>query len=329
MAEILVTGATGLAGRSLVPHLLEGGHVVRALVRRAEDGPALERRGAVPFVGDLLEPMSLERACAGCDVVVHAAAHVAFGARLRTLSAVNVQGTSNVIAAARSHGVRRLVAVGAAATLLGGRLVHDADETWPYPARPIGPYTRTKAEAEQLVLAANDASLETVALRPALLWGEGSVFIAEIIRICRRRGFVWIAGGGYRFSTCHADNLAAAVGRAIEQGRGGRSYLVADAERSSFREFATAVLNGLDLDPGSRVVPRWLTRLMAGLVETLCYPFVGSRQPPMSRELIAMIGDPLDVSCDRAVRELGYAPLVSRGQAIERLREWHRKRDAR
>jgi nucleoside-diphosphate-sugar epimerase len=277
-------------------------------------------------MGDLLEPASLGPACAGCEVVLHAAAHVAFGARLRVLRAVNVQGTANLLEAARGEGVRRFVAVGAAATLLGGRPVCDADETWPYPSRPVGPYARSKAEAEQLVLAANDASLETIVLRPPLLWGDGAVFIDEIIRICRRRAFVWIGGGSYRFSVCHADNLAAAAVRAIAEGRGGRSYFVADAERSSFRQFATAVLRGLDLDPGSRVVPRWLTRFMAGVIEALSYPFVRRGQPPMSRELVAMIGEPLDVSYDRAARELGYTPAVSREQGIERLREWHQKR---
>ena len=67
----------------------------------------------------------------------------------------------------------RLVLVSTEQVVLGDRPLVDADESWPYPARWPGPYARTKAEAEQLVLAASTPELATVAVRPRLVWGRG------------------------------------------------------------------------------------------------------------------------------------------------------------
>lgn len=91
----------------------------------------------------------------------------------RELERVNVGGTPAVIDAARTARVPRRVHVSTEAGLLGGRPLHGADETWPYPGRPAGIYPRTKAEAERQALDADPPALATVAIRPARVWGKG------------------------------------------------------------------------------------------------------------------------------------------------------------
>src|SRR5207248_402451 len=88
---------------------------------------------------------------------------------------VNVAGTENVLAASRTHGIRRLVFTSSPSVVFDGRDQEGIDESAPYPARFEAPYPQTKALAERLVRAANGPSLATVALRPHLVWGPGEV----------------------------------------------------------------------------------------------------------------------------------------------------------
>jgi sterol-4alpha-carboxylate 3-dehydrogenase (decarboxylating) len=85
---------------------------------------------------------------------------------------VNVEGTRNIIDAAISCNVRKLIFTSSAGVVFEGRDIADADEQTPYPRTALDVYTETKAEAEQLVIAANGKhGLLTVSLRPASIYG--------------------------------------------------------------------------------------------------------------------------------------------------------------
>src|SRR2546426_9042 len=105
--RVFVTGATGFVGRTVIQALRAEGYVVRCLVRRGSERD-LRGVGAIERVeGDVLSPQTLEEGMAGCDAVVHLVGiireHVPTNT---TFYRVHVQGTSNVVAAAASVGVR-------------------------------------------------------------------------------------------------------------------------------------------------------------------------------------------------------------------------------
>ena len=77
--RILVVGATGVLGRQVVPRLVERGHAVRAVVRRAEQGPVLEAAGAEVVQGDILDRDSLTAAAADCEAAMHIATAIPRG----------------------------------------------------------------------------------------------------------------------------------------------------------------------------------------------------------------------------------------------------------
>jgi len=95
MARVMVTGGTGMLGRQLVPRLVGRGHDVAALSRKR---PAGGVGGARWLAGDVLDRAGLEAATSGMDVIIHAASSPARHARR-----IEVEGTSNAIAAARAH----------------------------------------------------------------------------------------------------------------------------------------------------------------------------------------------------------------------------------
>src|SRR3954469_7651999 len=203
--KYFVTGGSGFIGRHLLLRLLADGHVVRALARSDESARVVEGLGATPVRGDLADVGGLVDEIRGSAVVVHAAADVT---SWRPDHEVNVTGTSRMLDAAREAGVRRFVHVSTEAVLVGGKPLRYVDESAPYPAKHVGEYARTKALAEQLVLAANGRQLRTVAVRPRLVWGPGdTTLLPEILEAARHGRWVWMDGGHYLTSTCHVANL--------------------------------------------------------------------------------------------------------------------------
>src|SRR5262245_36578155 len=147
MARAFVTGGSGYVGRNLIHALRARGDDVVALARSDAGVGAVEQAGATAVRGDLDAPAVMSAGMRGCSVAYHCAAKVDDFGREEEFLHVNVQGTENVLRAAREAGVPRVVHVSTEAVLVGGPPIVRADETRPLPAHPIGLYPRTKGMA--------------------------------------------------------------------------------------------------------------------------------------------------------------------------------------
>src|SRR5688572_11986167 len=168
-----VTGGSGFVGRHLVLRLLADGHEVRALARSEESATVVEALGATAVRADLLDVYDVVEDVRGCAVVVHAAATTRHREKPGELDRVNVTGTRRLLEVAAQVGVSRFVLVSSEAVLADGNPIRFVDGSAPYPKRHAGDHARTKALAEQLVLAADSREMTTVAVRPRLVWGPG------------------------------------------------------------------------------------------------------------------------------------------------------------
>ena len=136
--QALVTGATGFVGAHLVRALTEAGHQVRALHRASSRLDALAGLTYESALGDVTDRPSLDAACKGCDWVFHVAAVADYWRNddVNRMYAVNVDGTQNVLEAARDAGVKRVIFTSSAAAI-GARLdKQPADEQVPFDLRP-------------------------------------------------------------------------------------------------------------------------------------------------------------------------------------------------
>lgn len=174
--RVLVTGATGFVGRSLVPRLLAEGYAVRALARRHGRVPPNTFTGAEVVLGDLLDSGSIQRAMMGVTHVVHLAA-VADSSDAAANERVNVGGSRVVAGAARDCGVRAVLNISSTCAARDRR-AH---------------YGRTKAEAERCF-----DTLGAVArhLRPTMMYGRGSAEWDIFTGIVRRLPRVPVPGTG-------------------------------------------------------------------------------------------------------------------------------------
>src|SRR5690242_17989166 len=133
MKKVVVTGGGGFIGKALVRELIGRGHQVAVIGRNHY--PELAALGVQCHQGDIRDLAFLERVLAGRDTVFHVAAKAGIWGPRSEYYAINVTGTSNIIAACRSNRVRHLVYTSTPSVVFDRRSLEGADETIPYAAR--------------------------------------------------------------------------------------------------------------------------------------------------------------------------------------------------
>lgn len=314
--KAFVTGGSGFLGGRLIRTLVARGDEVLALARSDAAAKRVQAHGATAVRGDLDATDAMASAMRGCQVVFHSAAKVEDWGAPAEFERINVEGTRNVLAAARAASVPRLVHVSTEAQYAGGPMQNLTEDS-PRPERPIGEYARTKRAADDLVRAANDDALLTVVVRPRLIWGHGDTSVLpQIIDAVRDGRFRWIAGGHYLTSTCHVDNVVEGMLLAAERGKGGEAYFLTDGEPVEMRTFLSELLRANGTEPPSGSIPRSVARAAAAFTDVIWRTFSLTRQPPVTPMALCLIGQEVTVSDAKARRELGYTAAVSIADGI-------------
>lgn len=318
----LVTGGSGFVGGHLIAQLIGAGWLVRGIGRSAPSRAAVAALGAEPCEADLADPAALERAMAGVDTVFHLAAHFRLWGPHRTFRAMNVEGTRNVVTAARRAGVRRIVYVSAAAVVMGRpEPQRGVTEDLPLHRMAFAPYAASKAEAEALLLAASDRSggPSAVAIRPPFIWGPDMPALDHMVETVKAGQFRWVAGGGQALSTCHVDNLCHALILAADRGRDGAAYFVSDGTETTLKTFLTRLLASRGVTPTGRAVPFRVAWMMAGLMGAVWRLLRLAGEPPITRQMLRLIGKDFTLDISRARSELGYAPVLTPEDGFRRM----------
>lgn len=316
--NIFITGASGFIGGAIAT-ALSGRHIVQAMSRSAAGDATIRSLGATPVRAELGAVRSEH--LSGCDTVIHCAAFVKqWGTRDQFWTA-NVEGTRQLLTVARQAGVRRFIHIGTEAALFHGQHMRDIDESYPYPASTPFLYSETKAAAEKLVLAANTDAFATLSVRPRFVWGPGDQTILPVLETMVRAGkFMWVDQGRARSSTTHVANLVHGVSLALERGCGGNAYFVTDEGTTTMREFLTELLATRQLSPPDKSISGGLARALAAVTETM-WRVTGARsEPPLTRLAASMMSRDCTIRIDKARRELGYEPVISRADGLVALR---------
>ncbi|MFL6145556.1 MAG: NAD-dependent epimerase/dehydratase family protein [Labedaea sp.] len=320
MSTALVTGGSGFIGGALISRLVRDGHTVRALARSDSSAAKVAGLGAEPVRGELSDVAALTRACDGAELAFHAAAWTDPGGSWADFTHTNVDGTRNVLAAARKAGVRRLVHVGTEAALMAGAPLVDVDETAPLRPDSKAPYPATKAAAEELVRAAT--GLETVVVRPRFVWGVGDTSVLPFLVTAVRSGkFAWIGGGTHLTDTTHVDNTVEGLVLAAERGRPGEAYFVTDATPVVFRDFLTELLETQGVTAPRRSVPLGVAKAMAEVGERAWTLLRRPGPPPLDRFVVWASGQQCTINIAKARTELGYQPVRTRDEGLTQLRD--------
>lgn len=358
----VVTGGRGFAARHLVDMLIK---YEMFSVRIADLDPSIklepnEEKGSLAqalqsgraqyVTTDLRDKAQVLKACQGAEVVFHMAAPDSSINNYQLHYSVNVEGTKNVIDACIELKVKRLIYTSSPSVVFDG--VHgilNGDESLPYPAKHNDSYSATKAEGETLVIKSNGVNeLLTCCIRPSSLFGPGDKLLVPSLVTAARAGkskFI-IGDGNNMFDFTFVENVAhahicaeralASKGTVAERAAG-QAYFITNTEPIKFWEFVSLILEGLGYDRPRIKIPAFVMMPIAHAVERtykLLAPY-GMSVPQLTPSRIRLLSCSRTFNCSKAKDRLGYTPIVSLQEGLERtiasythLRAEHqRKRD--
>jgi uncharacterized protein YbjT (DUF2867 family) len=259
---ILVTGASGFVGRHLVPRLArEAGAQVRVLVRPSADTSALKIPGVNITHGTITDPEALRAAMKEVETVIHLVA-VPLERGQQTFEAVNVNGTRNVVAAARETGVTRLIHMSALGASNDSR----------------HPYTYSKWRGEEAVRA---SGIKYTILQPGVQFGEGDGFFSAFAGLVHLSPFIFPSPGrgDTVFQPIWVEDVVTAVLKSLGDTRTlGQTIDFGGPEHLTYDQMVQAVLDAMGTKRRIVHVPIPLMRIPVFFFGLLPYPPVDSGQ---------------------------------------------------
>jgi dihydroflavonol-4-reductase len=324
--RVTVTGATGFVGYHIVRRLVSLGARVTALVRFGSKTDRLAPLGVEFHVTPLDEPAAVTTALAGTDLLFHLAGAVDFDNDWDRFRRVNVEGTRNVLTAARAAGVRRVVHVSTIAAVGISPTPTPLDESAQWNVGPLRiAYATTKRESEDLARAAAGAGQDVVIANPACVIGPDDFAPSEFGSLCRRfwKGKVPIHfTGGANF--VDVRDVADGLVRAAAFGRAGERYLLGGTNRT-YAAFFTEL---------ARFAPRPMKRFTLPAVAAPIIAAVGTRyrkpgrRPVLPPDQARLMGWYLYFTSVKARRELGFAPRPLAETLADTFAFWYPSRVA-
>lgn len=320
----LVTGAGGFLGRSIAEALAARGDFVRSFSRQRY--AFLDELGVESVCGDIRDEQQIAAACQGIDVVFHVASIAGIWGHWHPYYTINVLGARNVILACQQQGVSRLVYTSSPSVTFTAADQKGVDETAPYATTWYCHYPRTKAIAEQEVLAANaQKGLATCALRPHLIWGPRDQHLIPRLLARARSGRLRRVGDGTNLiDITHVDNaadahLAAADALAIGSPVAGQAYFISQGTPVNCWDWINELLAIAGLPPVRKSIPFWAAWRVGQCLETTWRLLRRESEPPMTRFLAAQLARSHYFDISKARRDFGYSPRISTVEGMKGL----------
>ncbi len=327
--NILVTGGGGFLGKAIVKQLIKRGDSVTSLSRKFY--PGLESLGVNQIQGDISNKDVVEQTCKGRDIVFHVAAKPGVWGDYTDYYQTNVAGTENVISGCLKHQVPILIHTSSPSVIFDGTDMEGVDESVPYPETFHTHYTKTKALAEQKVVAASGDTLKIIILRPHLIWGpEDNHLVPRIIS--RAKKLVKVGNRDNLVDTIYIDNAVDAHILAAEKLEShpelsGNIYFISQDEPIPVWEMINNILNTAGLDPITRALPHRLVWCIGAMLEFTYKTFGIKNEPKMTRFVADELATAHWFDISAAKKDIGYSPEVSIQEGLLRLEEWLRKNE--
>src|SRR6266496_3457791 len=287
---ILITGATGYIGRHLVARLVAQSERPRCLVRDINRAKRLLPVSKVELVtGATTSPDSLDAAVHGVDTIIHAAFLTADNKQSAgyEYEKTNVQGTANLIKAAKKAGVKRIIEISG----LGTR-----------PDKP-GSYMQGRYLAEKLLKA---SGLDWTIIQPSVLFGKGAPFIKGLTDLIRTTPVVPLIGGGKTmFQPIYVDDVVTVIVKVLEdpERTSGKTYTIGGPAYYSFSQVIDILLDTMHKTRIKAPAPTALVCVGALMMEAVL------PKPPLTKAAMALFSFDNTTDLQSVKRDFGFTPV--------------------
>ncbi len=323
MKKVFVSGATGFIGIQLVKRLIDSGIKVHALYRSEAKADLIRIEGVTLFKGDIMDKQCLSLAMKGCSQAYHMAAYAAVWSKDPTLfSRFNVDGTLNVLEAARLTGVERIV-VTSTAGILGPSEKEPVNENSPVPSSFFTLYEDSKYKMEQELKLFMNSIPEVVIVNPTRVYGPGFLSKSNGMSLMIKKyiagSWRFIPGDGKRMGNyVYVEDVVSGHLLAMEKGTPGERYILG-GEDISYMQLFDFVRSSSGVSKRLFHIPVQLLFLAAGLFSILSK--ITGKPPLIVPSWVRKLTHNWLVSSEKAIKELEYTPMNAK-EGIDRTVQW-------
>jgi len=316
----LITGGAGFLGINLIRHLMEKGYALASLDVEEFDYP--ERSKTEVIKGDIRDKVMLDRAMEGVDFVVHTAAALPLYTP-KDIYTTDVEGTRNVLEAARRHGVERVVHVSSTAVygIPDHHPLYETDKL-----EGVGPYGQAKIQAEMICLEHRGRGMVVPVIRPKSFIGPERLGVFALLYDWALNGhnFPMIGSGNNRYQLLDVEDLCEAIHLTLSlpETQVNDTFNIGAAEFTTMKEDYQVVLDHAGY--GKKVVGLPATPAIWGLrlLDRL-------KLSPLYKWVYETASKDSFVSIEKARRDLGFKPKYSNKDALLRNFRWYIENRAR
>jgi len=309
MIRILVTGSTGFLGSHLAKVLAKEGFSVRCFVRNKEKLKTLPKNCEV-FIGNITSKQDCISATENVDIVCHLAAQMRErGIPEQQYWMVNVEGTKNILEAAKKKGVRQFIHC-STASIIGPVKGYPLDEGYSsYDCDNI--YKLTKAEAEKIVWSSREEIPITI-LSPEFIYGPGCFHYLSLFQAIKKRRIAIIGDGKNIHQPTYVSDVVDGFLHAINNKKAiNEKFIIAGNETVTSEDFIIKIAQKMGVDLKPLHIPLWLAKIISSVL-------------PIPEGTIDFFTKNHMYSIEKAKNVLKYEPKINLDYGLEKTVSWFR-----
>jgi nucleoside-diphosphate-sugar epimerase len=321
---VLITGANGFVGSSVLKYLISRGYKALGTVRHSSDLRRLKGFDKHLRFADMTDLNTLVNAMSGCSAMVHCAARSLDWGKKQDFWAVNVQGVQNIVnAAIETKTVRKVVYISTANVAgFGKRNMVESSEI---SRRLLFLYSRTKLEGERTAQTlCRKNGIAIIVLRPSAVYGpEDWKWSYEMIDRIAHSYWPLINSGQAIFTPVYIENLNQAIVLALKSTVSGGIFNITDDITVSWREFCDKIANHLGVPLNYRNFPSIVALIIATLIGSFQNIFKPNKPPDITLYRVLRSTKDFHYSCEHAKNMLGYKPNSDIDSHIKKTVKWY------
>lgn len=272
-------------------------------------------------------------ACSGMDYIVHAGALSSPWGKYEQFYEANVLGTRYILQGAKLHRVKRMVHVSTPSIYFRFNDDEGTDgqgvrEQQALPKQLVNFYAETKWLAEQLVDEAVRLGVPVLTIRPRAIFGEGdNALMPKLIAVNDKIGVPLFNGGLHRMDVTYVGNVVHAIALCLQADAQyiGEKYNITNGEVVQFKALLTETFARMGRPFKPLALPYPLVFQLAGVLEWTHAKFLHYKEPTLTKYSVSVLAKSQTLNIEKARRELGYEPIYTVQQGIERYVKWYKE----